>query len=108
MNTFLKNLSAKRWLGIILIVLLGMVAYHNCLPNEMFWDDDDFIHNNRYIKDFDYWRLWFSQTLWPAAICSAITGGPFFLIIFAIESALSGKTGSYDAYGMLLALVFIF
>jgi hypothetical protein len=49
MNNLIKYVSANRWLGVVLIVLLGAIAYHNCLPNEMFWDDDDFINNNRYI-----------------------------------------------------------
>ena len=58
-----KNLSPNAGIGIVLIVLIGAIAYHNCLPNEMFWDDDDFINNNRFIKDFHYWPLWFSQNL---------------------------------------------
>ncbi len=85
MNDLLKNISTKRWLGTVLIVLAGMVAYHNCLPNEMFWDDDDFINNNRYIRDFHYWPLWFSQNLVAGSYLVSNYWRPLLLIIFAAE-----------------------
>jgi protein O-mannosyl-transferase len=80
-----KGLLAKHWFCIVLIVLLGMIAYHNCLPNEMFWDDDDFINNNRYIRDFHYWPLWFSQNLVAGSYLVSNYWRPLLLIIFAIE-----------------------
>ncbi len=85
MNNFLKNLSTKRWIGVILIVLTGMIAYHNCLPNEMFWDDDDFINNNRYIKNFHYWPLWFSQNMVAGSYLVSNYWRPLLLAVFAIE-----------------------
>ena len=85
MNHFLKNLSTQRWIGVVLIVLFGMIAYHNCLPNEMFWDDDDFINNNRYIKDFHYWPLWFSQNLVAGSYLLSNYWRPLLLAIFAVE-----------------------
>ena len=36
----------------LLLILLGIVIYARSLPNEMFWDDDDFILKNRYVKDW--------------------------------------------------------
>jgi tetratricopeptide (TPR) repeat protein len=80
-----KNILTKRWFAIVLIVLFGMIAYHNCLPNEMFWDDDDFINNNRYIRDFHYWPLWFSQNLVAGSYLVSNYWRPLLLIIFAIE-----------------------
>lgn len=80
-----KDLLAKRWFCIVLIVLFGMIAYHNCLPNEMFWDDDDFINNNRYIRDFHYWPLWFSQNLVAGSYLVSNYWRPLLLIVFAIE-----------------------
>src|ERR1700689_5207329 len=85
MATLLKNLSTKRWVGVLLIIFIGMVAYHNCLPNEMFWDDDDFINNNRFIKDFHYWPLWFSQNLVAGSYLVSNYWRPLLLIIFATE-----------------------
>jgi len=85
MNTSLKNISNKRWPYVVLIVLLGMVAYHNCLPNEMFWDDDDFINNNRFIRDFHYWHLWFTQNLVAGSYLVSNYWRPLLLVIFAME-----------------------
>ena len=85
MNNLIKIISTKRWIGIILIVLTGMIAYHNCLPNEMFWDDDDFINNNRFIKDFHYWPLWFSQNMVAGSYLVSNYWRPLLLTIFAIE-----------------------
>jgi tetratricopeptide (TPR) repeat protein len=85
MDSLLKILSTKRWLGIILIVIAGMIAYHNCLPNEMFWDDDDFINNNRFIRDFHYWPLWFSQNLVAGSYLVSNYWRPFLLSIFTLE-----------------------
>jgi len=85
MNNWLKKLSTERWLGVLFIVLVGAIAYHNCLPNEMFWDDDDFIRNNRYIKDFHYWPLWFSQNLVAGSYLVSNYWRPLLLSIFALE-----------------------
>jgi len=85
MDTLIKTLSAKRWIGIVLIVLVGAIAYHNCLGNEMFWDDDDFILNNRYIKDLHSWPLWFSQNLVAGSYLVSNYWRPLLLSIFALE-----------------------
>ncbi len=85
MDSFLKHLSINRWTNVLLIVLIGMVAYHNCLPNEMFWDDDDFINNNRFIKDFHYWPLWFSQNMVAGSYLVSNYWRPLLLAVFALE-----------------------
>jgi protein O-mannosyl-transferase len=85
MNNSLKNLSTKRWFGAVLIILTGMIAYHNCLPNEMFWDDDDFINNNRFIRDFHFWPLWFSQNLVAGSYLVSNYWRPLLLAIFTVE-----------------------
>ena len=85
MNDIIKKLSTQRWIGVVLIVLVGMVAYHNCLPNEMFWDDDDFINNNRFIKDFHYWPLWFSQNLLAGSYLVSNYWRPLLLAVFSME-----------------------
>ena len=81
----IKKISTHRWIGIVIIILAGIIAYHNCLPNEMFWDDDDFINNNRYIRDFHYWPLWFSQNLVAGSYLVSNYWRPLLLVIFAIE-----------------------
>jgi len=85
MDDFLKTLNSRRWIGVVLIILVGVIAYHNCLPNEMFWDDDDFINNNRYIRDFHDWPLWFSQNLVAGSYLVSNYWRPLLLAIFSIE-----------------------
>ncbi len=85
MNAFLDYIATKRWPGIVLIILFGVIAYHNCLPNEMFWDDDDFINNNRYIRDFHDWPLWFSQNLVAGSFLVSNYWRPLLLAIFSVE-----------------------
>jgi len=84
-SALIKNISAKRWPCILLIILVGAIAYHNCLANEMFWDDDDFINHNRFIRDFHYWPLWFSQNLVAGSYLVSNYWRPLLLTVFAIE-----------------------
>jgi len=85
MNSFIELLTKKRWLAVVLIILVGAIAYHNCLGNEMFWDDDDFIHNNRFIRDFHDWPLWFSQNLVAGSYLVSNYWRPLLLAVFSIE-----------------------
>src|SRR5580704_6339550 len=104
MNSLLKILSTKRWVGVILIMLTGVIAYHNCLPNEMFWDDDDFINNNRFIRDFHYWPLWFSQNLVAGSYLVSNYWRPL-LLLSLLSNGTYGTIGSMA--GMPLLSVFI-
>src|SRR5437762_2749445 len=85
MPTKINDRSIAHWLAVLLIVLAGVIAYHNCLPNEMFWDDDDFILNNRFIRDFHYWPLWFSQNLVAGSYLVSNYWRPLLLTVFALE-----------------------
>ncbi|MBF0569264.1 MAG: tetratricopeptide repeat protein [Candidatus Omnitrophica bacterium] len=58
-NKFLSSDAAV----IGLLAVIGILIYINCLPNEMFWDDDDFILNNRYIQDWAFWREMVTQNI---------------------------------------------
>lgn len=78
----IKNMH---WQSIVFIMFIGIIAYHNCLPNEMFWDDDDFILNNRYVKEFHYWPLWFSQNAIAGSHIISNYWRPLLLAVFAIE-----------------------
>ncbi len=51
----------------------------------MFWDDDDFILKNRYIKGFQFWPLWFSQNLVAGSYFVSNYWRPFLLFLFTIE-----------------------
>lgn len=79
--------SSKRG-AVVLIVLLGMVIYAWSLPNEMFWDDDDFILKNRYVKDWNYLPQYFSQNLVAGAYLNSNYWRPLLLMVFATEWSL--------------------
>ncbi len=72
----------KKWLPILLIALAAIIAYHNCLPNEMFWDDDDFILKNRYIRDWHYFPQFFSENLVAGSYLVSNYWRPMLLTIF--------------------------
>lgn len=71
--------------AVVLIVTLGIVIYAWSLPNEMFWDDDDFILKNRYIKDWKYLPEFFSQNLVAGAHLNSNYWRPLLLMVFATE-----------------------
>jgi len=48
---------------LVLLVFLGLLAYTNALPNQMFWDDEDNILNNVYVQDWHYFGKYFSENL---------------------------------------------
>lgn len=58
------------------------------LPNEMFWDDDDFILKNRYIKDWQHLPQYFSQNLVAGAYLNSNYWRPLLLMVFAAEWSL--------------------
>ncbi len=75
-------------MSILLIVALGLACYLNALPNEMFWDDDDFILKNRFIKDFSFWPLWFQENLVAGSYLVSNYWRPFLLSVFTLEWSL--------------------
>ncbi len=78
-NKFINN----KYLPLILILLVGIIAYHNCLQNEMFWDDDDFILKNRYIKDWKYFPNFFSENLVAGGYLLSNYWRPMLLTVFS-------------------------
>lgn len=79
--------SGKRG-AVVLLVLLGIAIYVWSLPNEMFWDDDDFILKNRYIKDWHYLPQYFSQNLVAGAHLNSNYWRPLLLMVFAAQWSL--------------------
>jgi protein O-mannosyl-transferase len=73
----------RTWLPIFLLVLIGIIAYHNCFHNEMFWDDDDFILKNRYIRDWAYLPKFFSENLVAGGYLVSNYWRPMLLTVFA-------------------------
>ncbi len=71
---------------ILLIVILGIVAYVNCLNGAFIWDDNSFIVENRYIKDIKLIPYYFTakEALAGSSLCGE-NYRPFFILSFAID-----------------------
>lgn len=73
---------------VLVLIFLGLFIYLWSLPNEMFWDDDDFILKNRYIKEWHYLPEYFSQNLVAGASLNSNYWRPLLLMVFASEWSL--------------------
>jgi protein O-mannosyl-transferase len=79
----MRDLFKKNWPVVALIFLVGFACYHNCLHNEMFWDDDDFILKNRYIRDWRYFPQFFQENLVAGGYLVSNYWRPLLLTVFA-------------------------
>ena len=92
----ISYLGEKFWnrklFSILLIILLGFILYGNTLNNELFWDDDQFILDNAYIKDAQYVPKFFSENLIAGAGRQSDYWRPALLTVFSIEWHLWGPS----------------
>jgi tetratricopeptide (TPR) repeat protein len=68
--------------------MLGLVAiavYALCLPNQMFWDDEDFILKNMFIKDWQFWPRFFTDNIIAGTHLISNYWRPLLQAIFAVE-----------------------
>jgi len=68
-----------------LFILIGFSLYANSFSNQMFWDDDEFILKNRFIKDWQYFPKFFSENLIAGSGILSNYWRPALLSIFALE-----------------------
>jgi len=81
----LKSAFAKESTLIWILTLLGILIYVNCLPNEMFWDDDDFILKNVFLQDWSYFPRFFTDNVISGAHLLSNYWRPLLMTIFAVE-----------------------
>jgi len=81
-----------KWFVLLVLVVAGFFVYFNSLPNKLFWDDDDGITNNIYIKDWSYFPKYFSENLIAGAGQVSNYWRPFTLLSLAIDYHLFGLT----------------
>ena len=53
-----------RWLEPILIIIACVIGYANSFPNELVWDDNMFIRDNYFIRDFSNITSVFGVDFW--------------------------------------------
>ena len=75
---------------ILLFAFLGFVLYVNTFPNRMFWDDYDFILNNRFIKDWSFFPKFFSESIVAGSGLLSDYWRPALLFVFSLEWRLFG------------------
>ncbi len=81
MNEF--NITPKYL--ILVLMLVGFSAYLNTLPNKMFWDDNDFILNNQYVKDWQYLPQMFKENIISGAGLGSDYWRPMLLMVFGAQ-----------------------
>jgi len=68
----------------LLLFFVGIFIYGNALGNQLFWDDNDGIVNNAYIKDWQYLPNYFSENLIAGAGLSSNYWRPVLLVIYSL------------------------
>lgn len=105
------NKRAK-WIFVAVLILSGILTFGNTLKNEMFWDDNDFILNNRYIKDWKYLPEIFSENVIAGSLLHSNYWRPVLLLVFSLEWRMwEGAPMGYHAVNMgfhILAGVILF
>lgn len=88
----IKKIVIKRkvWLAFIILAIIGLVIYSNSFNNQLFWDDDDVITNNVFIKDWQHWPKFFSESLIAGARQVSNYWRPLLLVSFSLDYHLWG------------------
>ena len=87
----MKLNKLKLFILVFIIFLgIGLTIYSNSFNNEFFWDDDDSIVNNEYIKDFKYLPNYFSENLIAGTGQTTNYWRPVLLISFAVDYHIYG------------------
>lgn len=67
----------------IVFIVLGFALYANTFQVPIFWDDEDNITNNQYIKNWDYFPRFFSENLIAGAGLVSNYWRPMLLAVFS-------------------------
>ncbi len=67
----------------IIFIVLGFALYANTFKVPIFWDDEDNITNNQYIKNWDYFPRFFSENLIAGAGLVSNYWRPMLLVVFS-------------------------
>jgi protein O-mannosyl-transferase len=76
---------SKNWQVALFFIIVGFGLYANTLGNEMFWDDDDFVLNNQFLRSWHYFPKYFSENLIAGAGLLSNYWRPILLAVFSSE-----------------------
>ncbi|MEW6617591.1 MAG: tetratricopeptide repeat protein [Patescibacteria group bacterium] len=92
-------------IGVIFLCLMGIGIYANSFSNQMFWDDNDGIINNVYVKNFEI-KKFFTENLIAGAGFQSNYWRPILLITYASEWKLWGDwTPGYHITNTLIHIL---
>src|SRR3989338_5652455 len=80
----------KKLVAVAVLLVIGLAIYANSFNNQLFWDDDDVITNNVFIKDWRFWPKFFSQSLIAGAGQVSNYWRPLLLFSFSLDYHLWG------------------
>jgi protein O-mannosyl-transferase len=69
----------------LVIIALGLVLYANSFPNQLFWDDENFILKNNYIQDWRFFPRLFTENIVAGSYHLSNYWRPLLLLIFSVE-----------------------
>lgn len=81
-TSFLKQNPS--YVAIGLLIVAGFALYANAFHNQMFWDDNDFILNNQYVKTFDLGKM-LSENVIAGSNLVSNYWRPVLLTVFSME-----------------------
>ncbi len=84
---FYRNylIEYESYVAILLFLIVGFGLYVNSFSNQMFWDDNDIILNNNYVKNWKYIGRYFSENLISGAGLLSDYWRPMLLLTFSVE-----------------------
>ncbi len=85
METLFSKKFLKNYFVILLLIIVGFSIYANALPNKMFWDDNDGILHNQFIKNWQYFPQFFSENLIAGSGLLSNYWRPMLLTVFSFE-----------------------
>ncbi|MFC1704003.1 tetratricopeptide repeat protein [Candidatus Omnitrophota bacterium] len=74
--------------SLIIIILIGFMAYSNSLNGEFIWDDDGLIKNNTYIKSWSHLPRIFTESIWLGVKSQGPFYRPLQLITFMVDYSI--------------------
>ena len=86
MNKDIYNKEAKEWLGILLIIFLGLIVYSNSLNGKFLWDDNALIKDNVYIRNWSNVEKFFVSD--STNVTKPVFYRPFQMVTYAVDYSI--------------------
>lgn len=85
----IKLFSSLKFLS-ILIILISFATYFNIFGNQLFFDDEELIYKNAYVKDIKYFPRYFTTNMIAGAGKISNMYRPILITSFAIDHLIWG------------------